>query len=188
MLFLFGMFLVGCSGEDTDARGKGKSEVLPKLDQKLFREVNRNGFTLKLHKKMSLNAPQSDEVLHASYLPEEYHLSVRKIPKSRFKNDPDFPKSNQLKWYAEYAIQELRQKLISFEQGTLEKVRFEDRTCFKLEVSGRTFGFPLDKQFFLRYFELEDAFVCIEGWTVKDNAAAFRPIIQYMGMTLTEED
>lgn len=189
-LFIFlvfcGLFLGSCSGDDTGAEGQGKSESLPKVDKNDFREVNRNGFTLQLYKKMSLNTPDPSEIMHASYLTDEYHLSIRKVPKTRFKNDPDYPKTEQLKWFTETSVQELRQKLISFEQGTLEKVTYEKRTSYKLEVSGRTFGFPLDKQFFLRFFELDESFVVIEGWTVHKNAAAFRPIVQYMGMTLLE--
>ena len=134
---------------------------------------------------MSQNRVSGDVWLEASYLPKEYHLEIKRIPTARFKKVEDFPTSEkkQLNWFALHHSQKLQQHLVSLEEQPLQPVLVNDRSCYKKKVRGKEFGFPLEKCYFLRYYQTDEAFIAITAWTVPENAKTFEKIAQYMGMT-----
>lgn len=176
--------LSACSGS-SDSSQDGGEEKLPGVDKTEFYTVERKGFACKLFEKMSLNHTEGREIISANYLPLEYHLSVESYSLKFLKGEAGFPKNEgkQLEWFAEYHSHQLEMRLMSMEVEAPEKVTVNGQPCFKKHISGRSFGFPRDKYFYLRYYRFEDKFIAIIGWTVKENVGKFRPLIKYMGMT-----
>lgn len=187
-VFAMLFFLSACSsdGEVVD----GGEENLPKVNKKEFSIVKRGDYVFELYKKMSLNHSGSREIISASYLPEEFHLSVESYSKKNCVREEGFPKdrSKQLEWFAEFHSSKLERQLMSFEVEAPEKVFVNESDCFKKQISGRAFGFPKQKHFFLRYYKFGNDFIAIIGWTTEGNVTDFKPIINYMGMTFRSGD
>ena len=182
MLFLL---LNACSSSEKNlASDDSRKEIPPKVDREAFRTIVKNGFQVALHKKMSQNRVSGDVWLDANYLPKEYHLEIKKVPVLRFKKVEGFPTNpnEQLNWFALHHSQKLQQHLVSLEEQPLQPVLVNERSCFKKEVRGKEFGFPLEKCYFLRYYQIGEDFIAITAWTVPDNAKTFKKIAQYMGM------
>ena len=183
-LFLLVTLLTACSGS-SDSDLDGGEEKLPGVDKSEFYSVERKGFECKLYEKMSLNHTEGREIISANYLPLEYHLSVESYSLKFLRGEGEFPKNEakQLEWFAEYHSHQLEMRLMSMQVEAPEKVTVNGQPCFKKHVSGRSFGFPKDKYFYIRYYRFEDTFIAIVGWTVKENVEKFKPLIKYMGMT-----
>ena len=191
LFLLAGLFLLNaCSGNSDDAMASGTEEKLAKVNTADFRKIERNGFEFQVYKLMSLNRSSGREILSADLLTKEFHLSIEEFSDKSFAKDPDFPQkeSEKLNWFAEKHSVEFQQKLISINVNPLEKVRVNKQLCYKKVISGRSFGFPKDKEIYLRYYRFDKKFIAVIGWTVKENATKFNPIINYMGMTIKRNE
>lgn len=185
LLLLFGLFVLNaCSGDSEGANASGQEEKLPKVKTSDFKTIERKGFEFQLYKMMSLNRADGREILNADLLTKEFHLSVEEFSLKSFLKEEGFPKNDakKLEWFAEKHSVEFEQKLISLVVNPLEKVTVNEQPCFKKVISGRSFGFPKDKEIFLRYYQFDKKFIAVIGWTVKENASKFKPIVNYMGM------
>ncbi len=184
-LVAFGV-LLGCS-EDPNASVEKGQEVAAKVNKKEFQTIELKGYRFEAYKKMSKSGKDAREIFSASYLPKEYHLAISRIPLSSFRADPDFPaaKNKQLEWFAKQYAQKLQERLISLKGLSTSNVFVGEQRCFKVELSGRAFGFPKEKHYFLRFYRFEKEFIAIEGWTTVEFAKEFEPIVQYMGMTFS---
>lgn len=175
----------GCSNENSTESVKAGEEKLPKVEAADFRKVNNSILEISLFKKMSANSVSGDVIFSADYLPKEYHLEILEIPVSRFKQDLEFPKDKkqQLEWFAAQQSENLQHSIRISKIGSMEKLQSNKQLCFKQTVRGKTFGFPLEKSYFLRFYQNGDSFISIIAWTISDNEKSFEKIAQYMGMT-----
>lgn len=178
-------FLGACSGGGKGESGADlKEEVLPKLSKKDFNTVNRSGYEILVHKKMSGDRTSGDVIYSSSFLPREYHMEIHAVPVKRYRKTEGFPqkKQSQLRWFAEKESSKLQQHLMSLEEQPLKAVLRNNKICYTQELHGKEFGFPLQKSYFLRYYRFNDTFVAITCWTVQEHEAEFRKITKYMGM------
>jgi len=186
-IFLFTLtFLIACT-EDTDVSEKAQNtEELPKLNSKLFRSVQKNGFTLEVFKEMSENRVSGAVVFDADYLPKEYHFTVKKTPIAQFRKDASFPADSkaQLKWFATHEAKLLVERMETSKTEKPEEVISNKKVCFKQNISGKEYGFPLVKTYYLRFYQSKSAFISVISWTIEKEAAAFDKIAQYMGMKI----
>jgi len=183
--FLFLIVGFGCSenAEDTKAANQ---EVLPKVNKKDFKTITAGGYQFQLHKTMSLDSKDAREIVAASYLPNEFHVTVQKVPVNSYSKDPAFPKAKdqQLDWFTKQYIKRTQEQMASFKSAVVKKTFVGDQSCRKINFTGRSFGFPIEKQIFIRCYQFANEFIVVHGWTFEANAKRFEPIIQYMGMTL----
>ncbi|GAB5418374.1 MAG: hypothetical protein Crog4KO_15220 [Crocinitomicaceae bacterium] len=182
------LFLIaGCGSKNSDDIVKGVEEQLPKVDASEFRKVKEEGITVSILKKMTVNRVSGDVLFSADYLPKEYHIEVSRIPISRFSKDESYQanKSNSLKWFAEQESQKLQDRLSKMEKEPMQQLTSNKKNCFKQTLRGMAFGFPVQKVYFLRYYQDGDAFVTVACWTTHQNAKEFEKLAQYMGMTVS---
>lgn len=183
LLLLFVVF--ACSQNENDSKASNQ-EVLPKVNKKDFRTINAGGFQIQLHKSLSLDSKDAHEIVAASYLPSEFHVTVQKVPLSFYSKDPAFPKTKekQLDWFMEQFVKRKQEQMASFNSAAVTSTFVGDQSCRKIKFTGRSFGFPIEKQISIRCYQFANAFVVIEGWTVAAHSKRFDSIIQYIGMTL----
>lgn len=182
-LFLFSI-LFSCGDDATVIDAQKNSEALPRVDAALFRSVKKDEFTLEVLKEMSENRVSGTILYDADYLPKEYHFTIEKTPVARFRKDPTFPKDQkvQLRWFARKKSKELMERLRRSKAEKQVKVTVNKQECFKQIVTGKEYGFPLAKKYFLRYYKSNDSFITITAWTIEKEANSFEKLAQYMGM------
>lgn len=178
------LVITGCGSDESADLVKGTDEQLPKVDASKFRNVKTDAFEVSVLKKMSLNRTSGDLILSANYLPEEYHFEIYSIPHKRFKHDDDFPsdKGKRLEWFANQHSKKLQNRIETLDQEPMQMVASNKQECFKKTLTGKEFGFPIAKTYFLRYYEMDENFIAIVSWTTHFNANKFEKFAQYMGM------
>lgn len=188
-LFFF-CVIVGCSSNESTDLVKGIDEQLPKVDASKFHEVKKDAFEISVLKKMSLNRTSGDLIFSADHLPDEYHFDIYSIPRSRFAHDAAFPsdKGNRLEWFANQHSEKLQHRMIALDQEPMQKVVSNKQKCYKQTLRGKEFGFPIDKTYFLRYYQMDGDFIAIVSWTTQFNAEKFEKLAQYMGMKFKTRD
>ena len=180
------LVLAGCSADSTEEKEGSNKEQLPKVDASKFRKYQGDGFTIQLLKEMSINTGVVVTLLEADYLPKEYHLEVKAYPNRLVLSEPSCPKDpkKQLEWFAKTESNSTISKARNVKAEKLVKTMVDDRPSFKRTIHGVNYGLPKRKTVFLRYYQTKNAFVRIAAWTTSENAEAFEPLAQYMGMTL----
>jgi len=185
--FLILLMLTACSDKSNEEVLGTHEEILPRLPEKDFKSFEKNCFEIWIQKKMTSNRSSGDVIYNASYLPREYHIEIKVVPVSRFRKTKEFPskKESQLRWFAENHSEKLQQHFVSLDmKPSMVSTKRNKDLCYKQKLSGKEFGFPLLKTYFLRYYRFDDRFVAITCWTITDNEKEFEKIAQYMGMKL----
>lgn len=193
LLFFISAFLIvgsGCSESvDYDEKKSSNEEQRPEIDTSKFREFKGDCFRIQLLKDMTLNKVSGTQLLEADYLPEEYHLKVFTTPISSYDHEESFPKDldKQLEWFAKSESDRLKAKLLDSEKESLTETMVRNHQCFKQVIRGKSFGFPLQKTFFLRYYKTDNSLISIIAWTATKNENSFKSLQQYMGMSFSQD-